>query len=73
MNDTGPILALVAVLVFYCVIFVSFLVHEAYTLRILQTPTCEHCENEDPENNQPKKPSRIRYIPQVQSQKRKKR
>lgn len=73
MNAPDPNLVVTAVLLFYCVLFISFLVHEAYTLRILQTPTCEHCENEDPENNQPKKPSRIRYIPQVQSQKRKKR
>lgn len=69
MNAPDPNLVVTAVLLFYCVLFISFLVHEAYTLRILQTSY----ENEDPENNQPKKPSRIRYIPQVQSQKRKKR
>jgi len=68
MNEPDP--NFVAVLSFISLFFISFLIHDYYTLRqITQTPY----EYEYSENDKPNKARRIRYIPQVQSQKRKKR
>lgn len=66
MNNPDPTvtaIAFVAALLCLALMFISFLIHDFYTLRILQTPY----EKEDFENKQPKKPSRIRYIPPMQS------